>query len=158
MKKKLRGKKFYHNYKEQIRLNKGDDVPEGFVPGLLKDALGNGANRKKSKEQCKRQSNRVTGEGNQQYGKKLYHKGETHKWFAIEEEIPNGFIPGLSPKTKYKHQQKSAGKNNGCYGKKCYNNGIINKFFREDEEIPNGFVKGRLQKNLSVPVCEVYTA
>jgi hypothetical protein len=91
-------------------------VPDGFVPGGL--SLSD-----ETKQKLR--------------GKKHYNNGIKAIKLSDDQEVPDGFVPGMLEETGRKIGDRSR-------GRKFYNNGTKNIFISDDQEVPEGFVLGRL--------------
>lgn len=133
----------YHYYNNGIvnQLFKSEqDIPDGFVPGMIRT------------------------------NKKCYNNGIKNIYLSDTDDIPDGYHLGMiksvnckttksyiaytnGEKTIYLPKDKlpPEGFKPGSYIKpnlnyKWYNNGIITKRFKNDDIIPEGFIKGRLKR------------
>jgi group I intron endonuclease len=126
------------------RLSTSEEIPEGYIIGRLPSSEE--TKQKLSdywtEELRQKQSEAYKGEKNPNYGKKCYNNRIKNKYFSPDEEIPEGFILGVTEETRKKQSIAHKDEKNHCYGKNIYNNGIENKYFSPDEEIPEGFILG----------------
>jgi hypothetical protein len=170
-KRKLRDKKYYTNGTKVIRISKGEEIPEGFLPG--KKPMTTETREKMSLSAKNRSDEAKTKIG---LGVKKYYEENDIKWYnnCIEErmiphheEIPEGFVPGRLPKSEEARKNKSIasmGEKNHFYSKthsdetrrrlseinkntKVYNNGTSTIRIHISETPPEGFVPGRINKH-----------
>jgi hypothetical protein len=89
---KLQGKKYYNNGIKNLVISKGEEIPEGFVLGRLpsseetRQILSKSKTGKKQSEEIKRKRR----------GKKWYNNGIEDMRLSVDQEIPEGFVPGRS--------------------------------------------------------------
>jgi hypothetical protein len=133
------GKKFYNNGDKSIQILDGEDIPEGFLPGMLPRS-----------EEHRRKLSII------RRGQKHYNNGVKQIRISASEEIPEGFVPGglpISDETRRKISESNTGKKRSnetrrnMSDKKFYNNGTKEIKLSDDKEIPEGFVPGRLPKS-----------
>jgi hypothetical protein len=117
----------------------GEEIPEGYTMGNLKETKRKQSEAQKGKKQSK-ETKLKKSKANK--GRIRINNGEREKVILPGKEIPGGFNLGVLEETKRKNSESQKGEKSHIYGKKCYNNGTKQKFFSIEEEIPKDYIKG----------------